>query len=97
MSMALALEYCQEYLRTKYGWKENEVGVQYDAVPPPNAGLFYVGIDDAGVDTGNDETDALKESLTITIGIWRRPEHLLYDRRAHLKLPTDGYLIGAWT
>ncbi len=98
MSMALALEFAQEYLRGKNNWQPNECGVQYDALPPNEAGQFYVAIDDSGVETGPDTTSSLREILTITIGIWRRPEHLsLKDRKGLLKLPVDKYLLGAYT
>jgi hypothetical protein len=99
MSMPLALEHTQEWLREKNGWKDNECGVQYDALPMlQDAGQFYVAIDDAGVETGNELTDSIKEILTLTIGIWRRQEHLSQrDRKSILKLPTDKYLLGSWT
>lgn len=97
MSMALALEFTTEWLRSKHGWKPNECGVQFEAQPAYDAGQFYVALDDSGVETGPDETDSLKEILTITIGVWRRPEHLMKDKRGILKLPHDQYLLGAWT
>ena len=96
--MALALEHTAEWFRGVYAWKPNECGVQYDAMPPNEAGQFYVAIDDGGVEAGRDETAALQETLTLVIGIWRRPEHLSQkDRRANLKLPIDKYLLGAYT
>lgn len=97
MGMAMALEYIQEYLRATYGWQPNECGVQEDALPSLHAGNFYVAIDDAGVETGDERTDSLKEILNITIGIWRRPEHLNKNVRGNLKLPLDKYLLGGWT
>jgi hypothetical protein len=97
MSMAMALQGMTEWLRDHYGWKANECGVQFDCIPPFDAGNFYVGLDDSGVETGPDETDSLKEILTIRIGIWRRPEHLLKDRLGEMKLPFDKYLLGAVT
>ena len=97
MSMAMALEYTAEWLMEKNSWTNNQVGVQPDAIPPNTAGPWYVAIDDSGVETGEDATDALKEILTITIGIWRRSEHLQNDRKGILKLVKDKYLLGAWT
>lgn len=99
MSMALALEFTAEYLRKYNGWKPNECGVNYDALPLlQDAGQFYVAVDDSGVETGLDATDSIKEILSITVGIWRRSEHLSQrDRRGNLKLPFDKYLIGAYT
>ena len=97
MSMALALEYTVDWLRDKNGWTVQQCGVQYDAIPAMDAGPFYVAVDDAGVESGDASTDSLKEILTITIGIWRRPEHLMKDKRGILKLSTDKYLIGAYT
>lgn len=97
MSMALALEFTAEWLRDKHGWTVQQCGVQYDAIPAMDAGPLYVAVDDAGVESGDASTDSLKEILTITIGIWRRPEHLMKDKRGILKLPTDKYLIGAYT
>lgn len=97
MSMALALEYTQVWLREKNNWLPNQCGVQYEAIPAMDAGPFYVAVDDAGVETGNPDTDSLKETLTLTIGIWRRAEHLGRDKRGNLKLPHDHYLLGAYT
>lgn len=98
MGMALALQGVVEWLRDKNSWEVNQCGVQYDAIPAYDAGPFYVAVDDAGVDAvGNEDTDSLAEILKITIGIWRRPEHLMKDKRGDLKLPTDKYLIGVWT
>lgn len=99
MSMSLALHGIVQWFRTKNGWKENECGAQYDATPQLfEAGQFYVAVDDGGVGTGNETTDSLKEILDITIGIWRRSEHLSQrDRKGVLKDPIDKYLIGAYT
>ena len=95
--MALALEFLQEYLRDRNEFKHTECGVQVGAQPAYDAGNFYVGIDDGGVETGNPATDSLKEILKVQIGIWKRPEHLMKDQRGILKLPQDKYLLGAWT
>lgn len=99
MSMALVLEHTAEFLRKYNGWTYEQCGVQYDAVPMlQNAGQFYIAVDDAGVETGNDSTDSLKEVMSITVGVWRRSEHLSQrDRRGNLKLPFDKYLAGAYT
>lgn len=98
MSMALLLEYTQEYLRDKHAWEPNQCGVSYRAEPMlQDAGDFFVAIDETGVEAGNSSTDSLKETLGIVIGIWRRPEHLVRDIRHNLSLPLDRYLIGAWT
>jgi len=99
MSMSLALEHCQQWFREQNDWKNNECGVNYDALPMlQDAGQFYVAIDDGGVETGNETTDSILEVLTLTIGIWRRKEHLTQrDRLAQLKLPSDKYLLGSWT
>lgn len=97
MSMALALEGIQNWLRDRNGWKPNECGVQYDALPGFDSGQFYVAIDDAGVEAGSPNTNSIKETLSITIGIWKRPEHLAGMRKGQLKLPLDKYLLGSWT
>jgi hypothetical protein len=98
MSMALALQYGTEWLRTKYGFTATQCGVQFDALPPNDAGQFYIALDDGGIETGPDNTAALTETLNITVGIWRKPEHLaLKDKRGNLQLPIDKYLIGAYT
>lgn len=97
MSMAMALEYVTEFLIQQNGWTKDQVGVQPDAIPPYNAGPFYIALDDSGTEGGNDETDDLEETLNLTISIWRRPEHLLNDRKGLMKYPQDKYLIGAWT
>lgn len=99
MSMPFALEYTEIWLKAKNGFKDNECGVTKDALPTTNiAGSFFVGIDDAGVETGNDQTDSLREILTITIGIWVRPEKWSQrDRKTKLKMPKDLYLGNSWT
>lgn len=93
LGMAMALEFTQEWLRTKNGWTPQQCGVQYEAKPALDAGHFYVAIDDAGIEPGNETTDSIKEILRIDIGIWIRPEHLApKDLRGFLKLPQDLYL-----
>lgn len=97
MTMALALEFTQEWFREKYGWKWNECGVQFQSIPAYSAGAFFVSIDDGGVEAGRDDTESLMEVLSINIGIWRRREHLMKDQLGNLKLPQDNYLVGAKT
>lgn len=98
MSMPLALEHVEEWLRAKNGWDHRLCGVQYDALPALDAGDFFVGIDDGGTEVGNELTDSIKETLTLTIGIWRRPEHVGHrDQRGSLKLPEDRYLLQTYT
>lgn len=96
--MSLALDFCQVWLRDKMGLKSNECGVQFDCQPPNDAGQFYIGIDDGGVEAGPENTNSLRETLNINIGIWRKPEHLSQkDRKGILQLPRDKYLLGAYT
>jgi hypothetical protein len=97
MSMALALEFTQTWLRDRFSWKWNECAVSHDALPSYDAGNFFIAIDDMGVETGSEVTDSLREILNIQIGIWRRPEFLAKDRRGLLKMPQDLYLLGSWT
>lgn len=98
MSMAFSLQYGAEWLRTKYGFQANQCGVQYDALPPNDAGMFYIALDDGGIESGPENTAALTETLNWTIGVWRKPEHLfLKDKRCDLQLSIDKYLIGAYT
>lgn len=92
MSMGMGLHGIQDWLRQEYGWKANQCGVQYRCLPPATAGDYYVAIDDAGVETGPEETDALTEILSPEIGIWRRPSGKPADRLGLLKLPEDIYL-----
>lgn len=97
MTVAIALLGVRDWFREKYGWQANECGVQFRATPALNAGLFYVAIDDSGVEVGRDDTESLDETVSITIGIWRRAEHLNHDLRGNLKLPEDIYMLGAMT
>jgi hypothetical protein len=98
MSAALALEHIQEWLRAKNGWKSNQCGVQYEAMPALDAEDFYVAIDDLGTEPGNELTDSLKEIYSFSIGIWKRAEHLsIKDLRGNLKLPQDEYLLKSYT
>jgi hypothetical protein len=59
MSMGMALFGLERYLRTQYGWTATQCGVQHRCLPPPRAGQFFIGIDDAGVEGGPEETNAL--------------------------------------
>lgn len=94
----MALYGLQSYLRQQYDWKVTECGVQNRCLPPPRAGQFFIGIDDAGVDAGPDETNALTEICNIEIGVWRRPGHLSQqDMIGKMKLPDDLYLAGIMT
>lgn len=98
MSSALALEHMQEWLRDKNGWKQNQCGVQADAMPALDAEDFYVAIEDTGIETGNEATDSIKEIYSFQIGIWKRAEHLgIKDLRGQLKLPQDQYVVQAYT
>lgn len=98
MSMAFSLQYGAEHLRTKYGWQPNQCGVQFDALPPNDAGQFYIALDDGGVEAGAEDTEALTEVVSWTVGIWRKPEHLfIKDKRGDLHSPIDKYLMGAYT
>lgn len=97
MIQPLVLEFVQHWFRSKYGWKPEHCGVQELALPSIGARSWYVAFDDGGVEAGPEETDSLKETVTITIGIWKQPEHLMADQRGTLKLPHDKYLLGAYT
>lgn len=97
MSMAFALEYGMEWLRSQNNWKPNECGVQMDGLPALDAGAFFISLDDGGIESGIEGTDVLAETLTMIVGIWRRPEHLTRTQRGQLKLPHDKYLLGAYT
>ncbi len=98
MSMAMVLEYTAVWFREKYSWTPQQCAVVHDCEPPAEAGQFFIGIDEAGVEPGPDNTDALTEIFTITVGIWRRPGYLgQRDRRGFMKLPDDMYVQGAYT
>jgi hypothetical protein len=58
----------------------------------------FIGIDDAGVEGGPEETNALTEICNIEIGVWRRPGHLNQaDMLGKMKLPDDPYIAGILT
>lgn len=97
MTMALVLEFTRDWFRAKYGWKQNECGVQFESKPSFSAGNFYVSLDDQGVETGRDDTESLFELVTISVGIWRRSEHFMKDQLGELKMPDDKYLLGSKT
>lgn len=97
MSMALVCEGLQSWFREKYQWKPNQCGVQKDGIPAADAGPFFVSIVDRNVEAGNEETDSLKETCNVSIGIWRKPEHLMSDRKGMNVHPNDKYLTGIWT
>lgn len=92
MSMGMGLHGVRNWLREQFGWKENQCGVQYQCIPPAIGEQYYIALDDAGVETGPEETDALTEILNLEIGVWRRPGGKPADRLGLLKLPTDLYL-----
>lgn len=97
MTMALALEFTQEWFRDKYGWEWNECGVRFQAEPTFSTGQFFISIDDGGVEAGPEDTESLKEKLSLSVGVWRRREHLMNDQLGNLKLPEDHYLVGSKT
>lgn len=98
MSMGMALFGLERYLRTQYRWGPTQCGVQHRCLPPPRAGQFFIGIDDAGVEGGPEETNALTEICNIEIGVWRRPGHLNQaDMIGKMKLPDDPYIAGILT
>lgn len=92
MSMAMALQGTRDYLRTTNTWDYKTCGIQFESKPPNIAGQWYVALDDAGVDTGPDNTDALTENFSIDVGIWRRPGGLPNDRQGELQKVDDIYL-----
>ena len=97
MSAALAIRGVRDYLRQQHGWTSQSCGIQYQAYPPTHAGPFYIALDDAGVETGPEETHALKEILTLRVGVWRRPGGLPTDMLGNLQMPDDVYLANALT
>ncbi len=97
MSMGMALEGIRDYLRREYEWDHNQCGVQLETLPPATAAQFFIGLDDAGCIGGDPQTDSLKETLEIEIGIWRRAGDKPSDRKGQLKLPHDMYLGKVYT
>lgn len=97
MSMALVLEYLPIWLRQKNGWQKNQCDSSYRGYPTADAGQFFVGVDEVLVETGNSENESLEETLTIQVSVWRRPEHLMHDRRNKIKDKEDRYLAGIYT
>lgn len=97
MSMAMALEGTRDYLRNANSWDHTLCGIQFEARPPNRAGQFYVALDDGGVSTGPDNTDALTEIYTIEVAVWRRPGHLPRDREGELQKVDDIYLSNIQT
>lgn len=92
MSMGMVLEGVRDWLRDQNSWKAIECGVMMNTVPPNRAGQKYVGIDDDGIDTGPENTHALTEYFSLSIGIWRRPGHLPKDQQWNMVVPEDVYL-----
>lgn len=85
MSMAMALEGTEAYLRSVLQMSKDQISIQLNTEPPPMAGQWFIGIDDAGVDaraTGNDAY--FYEVYSIEIGIWKRPGQFPKDRREEL-------------
>jgi len=97
MSMGMGLHGTRDWLRKEHDWKENRCGVHFQCIPPATADQYYVALDDAGVDAGPEDTDALTEILNLEIGVWRRPGGKPADRLGLLKLPSDLYLANIYT
>lgn len=98
MTMPFALQFVEEWYQDKYGWKPSQCRVYPEAKPPLDCmESWFIGIDDIGIESGPDTTDSLKEICSIQIGVWRRYEHLIKNLSGIIKLPTDKYLLGAFT
>lgn len=92
MSMGMALEGICGYLQREYDWDHNQCDVQLETLPPASCGRFFIGIDDAGCIAGDSQTDSLKETLEIEIGVWQRSGGMTSDRMGQIKLPENKYL-----
>lgn len=97
MSLGMVLHGVRDYLRQQYSWDYTKCGVQKNNVPPANAGAFYIAIDDAGDESGPEDTDALTETVNLEIGVWKRTGGRTDDRLGTLKLPDDIYLASIYT
>src|SRR5687768_9998809 len=97
MGMSLALEFMVEWLRDKYDLQSNACGIQPESHPAFDAGRTYISVDDDGVEGGREDTDSLKETLSVTVGIWIRSEHLMKDRQGAVLKPSERYIEGART
>lgn len=85
MSMGMVLEATESYLREVLQFEPNRIGIEFNTEPPPLAGAFFIGIDDAGVESRSTENDYyLREIYVLEIGIWKRPGQFPKDRRAEL-------------
>jgi len=91
MSMGMALEGTRDYLRTQQSWTYKEIGIQFRNLPPAVAPQAYVALDDGGVSTQRSNDYFLRESLTITIGVWRRMSEYPKDVSGQLLIPSNIY------
>jgi hypothetical protein len=106
VSMAMALEGTRDFLRAHASapWAavsdENKVkhcGIQDRGFPPPMAPAFYVALDDAGVESGPENNDYLKEILNIEVSVWREASRTPKDYRGKLFTKDDLYLSQIYT
>jgi hypothetical protein len=72
-------------------------GIQDGGVPPPMSPAFYVALDDAGVDSGPENNDYLKEILKITVSVWREAGRMPKDYRGKMFTKDDLYLAQIYT
>lgn len=84
MSMDALLEACENHLRTELSVGDQFCGVQPLGDPPPIAGEFYVGIDEAGVNSPGGTENWLLEQFTVQISIMRRTGQYMRDRQRQL-------------
>lgn len=97
MSISLVLQGVRDYLRAEYQWRQNECAVTTNAEPIPTAGDFFIGVEQVGVETGQEATDSLKEAFTVEVGVWRRAGSRPPDRFGELRMPSDLYLANMHT
>lgn len=97
MSMAFVLEGTRDYLRSQNTWTYEQIGIQFQTIPPNTARQWYIGMDDAGVESAIEKNYYLTETFSIEIGIWREHASIPRDRSGEMQLATDIYIAGIKT
>lgn len=94
MSMAMVLEATRDFLRSERSWTQKQCQIMPAGLPPATAGMFFITLDDGGVETAGSDNFYLREVFTIEVGVWRRAEWLAADLRGAEQLKTHPYLAG---
>lgn len=93
MSMGICLRVIRDTLRTTHGWHPRDCRPMPRGEPPENhPSEWFVGIDEAGVDSGPDDFYGLQETYRVDIWVWRKLGQYPKDELGTVLLDEDPHL-----